>query len=101
MVRLVLILLLFTSQIASANDITTFFDKLQGQWTLTSGSIINHDGQGHTETLKITKLTSKVEKTSDHEWKFSESYCVESDCIDTSYFYVLDNQNELYLVTEE
>ena len=79
-----------------AGNVSSFFDKLQGSWSLIEGEI--KTGQ---DVQTITKLTSTVLKTSDHEWKFSEHYCVETDCVDTTYFYVLENDEDLYLVTEE
>lgn len=102
MVRFALIIAtLVFSNAVFANGVSDFFDRLQGQWTLKAGTISNHDGQGHVQIQKITELTSNVEKTNSREWKFTEHYCVESDCVDTTYFYVLENDNDLYLVTEE
>lgn len=94
-------LFLLSSSLSYANGVSSFFDKLQGTWVLNSGEIINHDGRGNEARLKITELSSTVVKTSEKEWKFTEHYCVETDCIDTSYFYILENENDLYLVTEE
>lgn len=90
-----------SSSLSYANEVSDFFDKLQGKWILNHGEIINYDGRGNEARLKITELSSTVEKTSEKEWKFTEHYCVETDCIDTSYFYILENENDLYLVTEE
>jgi len=102
MVRFLFIaLVLLASQICYASDVSDFFDSLQGKWELKSGEIININAEAQSTHLKITNLTSTVEKTSDKEWKFVEHYCVESDCVDTSYFYVLENDEDLYLVTEE
>lgn len=102
MVRLALIFATFVfSHAVFASGVSDFFDRLQGKWTLKEGKIANHDGQGHIQTQKITELTSIVEKTNPREWKFTEHYCVESDCVDTSYFYVLENNDDLYLVTQE
>lgn len=102
MVRFALIFAtLVFSHAVFAGGISDFFDRLEGKWVLDSGVILNHDHEGNTTRLNITELSSVVEKTSEREWKFTEHYCVESDCIDTSYFYVLENEEDLILVTEE
>jgi len=102
MIRILLItFFMLTSQFSYAGDVSDFFDSLQGKWVLKEGEIINIDARAQSTHLKITDLTSTVEKTSEKEWKFVEHYCVETDCIDTSYFYVLENDEDLYLVTEE
>jgi hypothetical protein len=102
MVRFLFIaIVMLVSQLTYANDISSFFDRLQGNWELKQGEIINHDGRGNASHAKITKLISSVVKTSEHEWKFTEEYCVESDCVKTSYFYILENEADLYLITEE
>lgn len=94
-------ILVLASGLSYAGNVSDFFDGLQGKWELKEGEIINIDARANRTQLKITNLTSTVEKTSEREWKFVEHYCVETDCVDTSYFYVLENDEDLYLVTEE
>lgn len=102
MIRILFIaIFMLVSGISHASDVSDFFDSLQGKWELKEGEIINIDARAISTHLKITNLISSVEKTAEREWKFVEHYCVETDCVDTSYFYVLENDEDLYLVTEE
>lgn len=98
---LFLALVMVASQVCYANEVSDFFDRLQGKWELKEGEITNIDPRANPTRLKITKLVSTVEKTNDKEWKFVEHYCVETDCVDTTYFYVLDDHDDLFLVTQE
>lgn len=102
MIRILFItILMLASGLSYAGNVSDFFDSLQGKWELKTGEIINIDDRANSTHLKITNLTSTVEKTSEKEWKFVEHYCVETDCVDTSYFYVLENDKDLFLVTEQ
>ena len=102
MTRILLITaFLFVSQSTMASDVVDFFDRLQGKWELNHGEITNIDARDNSTHQKITVLTSSIEKTSTKEWKFVEHYCVEQDCVDTTYSYILENEEDLFLVTEQ
>jgi hypothetical protein len=101
MVRYLLaFVLLICSQLALANDIATFFDQLEGNWTLDKGFIIKRNRYGSPISTKISKLNSRVEKTAPNEWRFSEEYC-EDTCTESTFTYVLENGSHLYLVSDE
>ena len=81
-----------------------FFNKLEGSWELTSGSMTLYSATGEITQVQLSKLSTVVSETLPGEWRFDETYCTldqeSENCFDTTYFYKLE-QDKLFLVTPE
>lgn len=97
-------MLILCAPLAQASSLNEFFNKLEGSWELTSGSMTLYSASGEATKVLLSKLSTVDSATEPGQWRFDETYCTldqESEsCFDTTYFYKLV-QDKLFLITPE